>query len=120
MSENEFVGNVSSFFEHSPSEGTVSTVTPCEIIIISRKSWELFCNKIPNWETTFQEIINKVLIKKTNFQRSLINSDAKTSYLNFLNSFPNIAQRTPLIYIASFLGIIPFSLSRIRKAISAK
>lgn len=118
MSENEFVGNVSSFFEHIPSSGTIEAITECEIIIIPRKSWELFCAEIPHWENTFQKIINEVLIKKTNFQRSLINSDAKASYLKFLNTFPNISNRVPLIYIASFLGITPFSLSRIRKVIA--
>ncbi len=119
MSENEFVGNVSSFFEYIPSSGTIEAITESEIIIISRKSWELFCEKIPSWENTFQKILNEVLINKTNFQRSLINSDAKNSYLKFLNTYPNISKRTPLIYIASFLGITPFSLSRIRKAISS-
>ncbi|MCR1027075.1 Crp/Fnr family transcriptional regulator [Cellulophaga baltica] len=119
MSENEFVGNVSSFFEYIPSTGTIEAITECEIVVISRKSWELFCAEIPHWENTFQKIINDVLIKKTDFQRSLINSDAKSSYLKFLNTFPNISKRTPLIYIASFLGITPFSLSRIRKAIAS-
>ncbi|WP_109830155.1 Crp/Fnr family transcriptional regulator [Reichenbachiella versicolor] len=118
MAENEFVGNVSSFFEHIPSSGTIEAITECEIIVVPRKSWELFCVEIPHWENTFQKIINEVLIKKTNFQRSLINSDTKASYLKFLNTYPNISKRTPLIYIASFLGITPFSLSRVRKAIS--
>lgn len=118
MCENEFVGNVSSFFEYIPSSGNLQTVTDCEVIIISRSYWELFCKEIPHWESTFQKIINEVLIRKTNFQRSLINSDAQSSYLKFLNTYPTIAQRVPLNHIASFLGITPFSLSRIRKAIA--
>lgn len=118
MSENEFVGNVSSFFEYIPSSGNLQTVTDCEVFIISRSSWELFCKEIQHWESTFQKIINEVLIRKTNFQRSLINSDAQSSYLKFLNTYPTIAQRVPLNHIASFLGITPFSLSRIRKAIA--
>ncbi len=118
MAEGEFVGSVSSFFEYMPSSGSLQAVTDCEVIIISRKSWELFCEKIPIWEVTFQKIVNEVLIKKTNFQRSLLNTDAKASYLKFLNTYPKIAQRTPLNYIASFLGMTPFSLSRIRKAIA--
>jgi hypothetical protein len=44
---------------------------------------------------------------------------AKEKYLTFLESAPTkIIQRTPLIYIASFLGITPESLSRIRQNIS--
>jgi hypothetical protein len=44
---------------------------------------------------------------------------AKEKYLTFLQTAPSkIIMRTPLIYIASFLGITPESLSRIRQSIS--
>lgn len=118
MCENEFTGSISSFFEYTPSSGSLQAECDCEMIIISRTSWELFSNEILHWETTFQKIINEVLIRKTSFQRSLINSDAKSIYLKFLNSYPTIAQRVPLNHIASFLGITKSSLSRIRRAIA--
>ncbi|WP_075343039.1 Crp/Fnr family transcriptional regulator [Tenacibaculum agarivorans] len=119
MIEKEFVGSATSFFEYMPSSGSLQAITDCEIIVISRQSWELFCRDIKNWENSFQKILNEVLIKKTNFQRGLLNTDAKTAYLKFLNTYPNVAQKAPLNYIASFLGITPFSLSRIRKAIAS-
>lgn len=117
IAENQFVTNVNSFNEYVPSSGTIIAETDCSVIIISRETWELFSENIPNWNTILQVITNKELLAKTNFQRKLISQDAKTSYLDFLEKYPSIIQRVPLIHIASFLGITKFSLSRIRKQI---
>lgn len=117
ISENEFVTNINSFYEYIPSSGTIVAETNCSAIIISRETWELFSKEIPNWNIIIQKITNKYLLEKTNFQRKLISQDAKTSYLDFLEQYPTITQRVPLIHIASFLGITKFSLSRIRKQI---
>ncbi len=116
MKENDFVCNLTSFFEFSLSSGSIQAETNCTVVEFTRSSWDLFCTTVPNWESAFQKIINETLIAKTNFQRSLINQDAKSSYLKFLNYYPTVSQRVPLNHIASFLGITPFSLSRIRKS----
>lgn len=118
MAENDFVTNINSFNEYIPSSGTIIAETDCSVIIISREIWELYSEKIPNWNTIMHAITNKTLLAKTNFQRKLISQDAKTSYLDFLEKYPTIIQRVPLIHIASFLGITKFSLSRIRKQIT--
>jgi len=118
MKENDFVCNITSFFEFSVSSGSIQAETNCSVVQFSRASWDLFCNTIPEWENSFQKIVNETLLTKINFQRSLLNLDAKDSYLNFLKTYPSILQRVPLNHIASFLGITPFSLSRIRKSIS--
>lgn len=118
MLENDFVTNINSFNEYIPSSGTIIAETDCTVIIISRKLWELYSEKIPNWNSIMQAVSNKTLLAKTNFQRKLLSQDAKTSYLDFLEKYPSIIQRVPLIHIASFLGITKFSLSRIRKQIT--
>ena len=118
MLENDFVTNINSFNEYIPSSGTIIAETDCSVIIISRKLWELYSEKIPNWNSIIQAVTNKTLLAKTNFQRKLLSQDAKTSYLDFLEKYPTIIQRVPLIHIASFLGITKFSLSRIRKQIT--
>jgi len=47
----------------------------------------------------------------------LITEDATTRYLTFLEKYPQLANRVPLAYVASYLGITQSSLSRIRKKI---
>ncbi|MCL5244295.1 hypothetical protein M4I21_00635 [Cellulophaga sp. 20_2_10] len=118
MKEKDFVTNITSFFEFSVSSGSIQAETDCTVIEFSRASWDLFCTTIPEWESSFQKIVNDTLVAKINFQRSLISLDAKESYLKFLKTHPTVLQRVPLNHIASFLGITPFSLSRVRKSIS--
>lgn len=118
LKENEFVTNLTSFFEYLPCSGSIQAETDCEVILIDRKSWDLFTEEIPNWEKVMKHISDKFLIDKINFQRSLINQDATTAYLNFIQKYSTIIQRVPLGHIASFLGITQFSLSRIRKKVA--
>jgi CRP-like cAMP-binding protein len=118
LKEKEFVTNLTSFFEYLPCSGSIQAETEVEAIIIDRKAWELFCQKIPNWEKALRQISDKFLMDKINFQRSLINQDAATAYLNFVAKYPTIIQRVPLGHIATFLGITQSSLSRIRKQLA--
>lgn len=120
MMDNQFVTNIISFNELTPSSGTIIAETTCSVIIIDRNSWELLSDSIPAWNTIISTISSKVLLEKTNFQRQIINQDAKTAYLQFIEKYPTVVQRVPLIHIASFLGITKFSLSRIRKKILAE
>ncbi|GAA3521623.1 cyclic nucleotide-binding domain-containing protein [Aquimarina addita] len=118
MSESDFVTNINSFNEYIPSSGTIIAETDCTTILISRDVWKMFSEKISSWNSIMQAITNKTLLAKTNFQRKLISQDAKTSYLDFLEKYPTLIKRVPLVHIASFLGITKFSLSRIRKQIT--
>ncbi|MGB3468550.1 MAG: Crp/Fnr family transcriptional regulator [Cyclobacteriaceae bacterium] len=120
MTENDFVTNINSFYEFTPSSGTIVAETDCEAIVISRDSWELFSEEITRWDPIIRKITQQTLLKKTNFQRKLISQDAKTSYLDFIENYPTVIQRVPLIHVASYLGITKFSLSRIRKQIAEK
>jgi hypothetical protein len=70
-----------------------------------------------DWDKVIDKILTKHHTEKTNNIGSLISQDATTRYLEFLNKFPNTANRSPLSYIASYLGITQQSLSRIRKNI---
>ena len=120
MSENQFVTNITSFNEYTFSSGTIAAETDCLVLIIDRKGWELFAEQIENWNSIISKITSKTLLEKTNFQRRLINQDAKASYLSLLEQNPSIINRVPQTHIASFLGITKFSLSRIRNQIANK
>lgn len=118
MSREDLVGNVNCFFEYSISAGTIEALTECEVVQISKENWDECKDSIEDWEVIFQKIINSVLIKKTNFQRSLLNTTATESYLIFLNFYPSLSNKVPLQYVASYLGMTPYSLSRVRRTIS--
>ena len=60
-----------------------------------------------------------LFIHKQKQQIDILTKSAKERYLELLNRQPQIIQRTPQKYIASYLGVTPQSLSRIRKEASA-
>ncbi len=118
MMEDHFVTNLVSFNELTPSSGTILTETECTMLIIERKAWETFSKEIPQWNSIITKISSKILLEKTNFQRLIIQEDAKKAYIHFSKNYPSIVQRVSQKHIASFLGITKFSLSRIRKELA--
>lgn len=117
MVANEYVANIKSFFEYTPSTGAIQAETDAQVIIIERKTWEMLCQQITSWESAIHQIKEEHLVRKIKFQRSIIQEDAKSSYLNFIARYPSVVQTVKLKHIASFLGITQHSLSRIRKQI---
>ncbi|MFT4204217.1 MAG: Crp/Fnr family transcriptional regulator [Chitinophagaceae bacterium] len=114
MSENHLFAN--------PYKGELMTeyiqaVTDCKLIVFSPKEWNELLNTIVDWENITNKIRQKGMMEKLNRRSALISEDATTRYLTFLENFPTLANRVPLSYIASYLGVTQQSLSRIRKNI---
>lgn len=115
VTENYFYVDLDSFLHRVYSMGYVQAVTDCELIVINIDDYEELSATIMNWDLIMQKIANKFLMEKTNKLRSHLSEEAQVKYELFLQHFPNLVNRVPLVYIASFLGITPSSLSRIRR-----
>ena len=99
-----------------PSE-YLQAITDCKLIIFPKKDWKDISDRIVGWDSIVQKIITKNHIEKLERRSPLISQDATTRYLEFMETFPMLANRIPLSYIASYLGVTQQSLSRIRKKI---
>lgn len=100
-----------------PMAEYIQAVTDCRLLVFSRKDWNELSNTIIGWDRIVHKIFQKTLMEKMDRRSALISEDATTRYLMFLEKFPTLANRVPLSYIASYLGITQSSLSRIRKNI---
>jgi hypothetical protein len=69
------------------------------------------------WDKIADRMYRKFLIETIEKRSPLVSEDATTRYLLFLKKFPSLANRVPLSYIASYLGITQQSFSRIRRNI---
>ncbi len=73
---------------------------------------------------TMQQVSNPLIVNSLrSFQKRLISHLSETGeqrYLAFINTYPSLALRLPLWMIASYLGLAPESLSRIRKELLEK
>ncbi len=117
MDESNFAVDINSYTQKIPSSEYVQAVTDCKLIIFSREDLEELSATIIQWDNIISKITAKALVDKVNKLSPMLNEDAKVRYLSFLDKFPQLANRIPLSFLASYLGITQSSLSRIRKNI---
>lgn len=115
--ENDFFGDYFSFITNQPTDLEVICFEPSTLFRIDKQSFEALA------KTDYGKIIchtasESLYIHKQTQQLELLSKTAEERYIEMLEKHPNIVQRTPNKYIASYLGITPESFSRIRKKIS--
>ena len=117
IEEDNLVVDLESFNNEIGSTAYVQAITDCKLIVFSRKDWLDLLNTIVGWDAIVNKIILKALMQKVERRSPLVTEDATTRYLQFLEIYPDVANRIPLSYVASYLGLTQSSLSRIRKNI---
>ncbi len=117
--ENEPVTPVS-YTQQKPSEYYLSCVEDCLLSVGSAKTTEVLLTKVPGIAILFRKINDELLAKQQVKFDNYINLSPSKRYLKLLETRPDLCQRIPQYQLASYLGIKPESLSRIRKRISNK
>jgi len=101
-----------------PSVYNIDALEDSEILLISNASFENMLEAVPKMEKYFRVLMQNSMIA---MQRRLVASlslTAEEKYTRMINAYPDIIQRVPQHMIASYLGITPETLSRIRKQMS--
>lgn len=118
--ENWWAGDRMSLMDGTPSRYNIDAIENSVVLLIEKRNFELICQKIP----AFNNLINMILQRSLNAAQErihvVISLSAEEKYLDFLNTFPNLANRVPRYMLASFLGITPETLSRIRNLVANK
>lgn len=117
--ENEAVSSFESFRTGQPSQFSIESIEPSTLLVLRKKDFENLTQEFPEMKSMMQEIMIMRLSRYTKLFLSFIKDTPKERYIELLNNNPQIIQRVPQHYIASYLGITPVSLSRIRKKLSA-
>ena len=112
--KNEFIFSLSSFIKKIPSLYFIETLEDSELLLAPvEKIYELINNNIL-WQNIYKSILEKTYIFKEKREADFLLFNAKDRYLNFIEEYPEIHNNVKQHYIASYLGIAPESLSRIR------
>jgi len=117
VDENNFVSDQQKFEAQIVASDYIEAVTDCQLLVFSKKDWDEIGNTIVGWDVITGKILKNCLLKTIERRSPLVSEDATTRYLSFIEMFPNLVNRIPLSYVASYLGITQQSLSRIRKNI---
>jgi hypothetical protein len=118
VDEQNFFSSIESFMSETPSLDYFETVTNCKILKISKPDLEILKSYSATWNTLIETITNEHLNCKMERVRDFQTLSAKERYLKFIKETPNLALHVSVENIASFLGMEPQSLSRIRKQIT--
>jgi CRP-like cAMP-binding protein len=118
VDENNFMVDINSYNQNVPSSEYAQAITDCRMVILSKQAMHELSMTIIVWDEIISKITTKALAEKVNKISTMMSEDATERYLNFFERFPTLANRIPLSYLASYLGITQSSLSRIRKNIS--
>jgi len=117
VDENNFLADYQKFDAGVAASEYIQAVTPSRLLAFSKTSWNEIANTIVGWDQIVLKIYHKCLLQTIERRSPLVSEDATTRYLSFLGMFPTLANRVPLSFVASYLGITQQSLSRIRKNI---
>ncbi|HMG93662.1 MAG TPA: Crp/Fnr family transcriptional regulator [Chryseolinea sp.] len=118
--EDWWTGDHHSFRTGTPTPYFIEALEDSEVLLFDDGSMQKVLAHIPAMATQWLEGLQKHSAAETQRLASSMGATAEERYSDFLKKYPTIAQRVPQHMIASYLGISPETLSRIRKQQSRK
>lgn len=112
-----FITSYAHFNNGSRSEENLECITECELLRITKLDLDLLINQIPSFKDFSIYVFQQSLSYNEKRSKELATLTAEQRYLRLMDVQPELLQNVPMQYIASFLGMNPKSLSRIRKQI---
>jgi CRP-like cAMP-binding protein len=113
--ENQLSTILQSFNDEVPTPAAIQASCDAGVLAISKSRLLELYKKLPYLKEIIDQQNQLRLIEKINIRNTYLGEDAENQYKLFIMQNPDIALRVPLKDIASYLGITPQSLSRIRK-----
>ena len=112
-------GNIStdgsSYLYGLPTMAYVETITDCRLLCITRSAFDELGKHVADWDALFLRLLAHGMTEKVNRISPMLSESAEERYLNFTERFPELHNRIPLNYLASYIGVTKSSLSRIRR-----
>lgn len=113
-----FATSLNSFFLSKLSEEELQTITPCDLVYISKSDLEKLYSTNQKWQYFGRKLMESFLIEKEQRIIDQLSLTGQQKYLKLFETNPDIIQNVQVKFLASFLGIQPESLSRIKKQIN--
>ena len=118
--ESQLFTSQGSFSEALPSTENIQAIEPSQVLFTDRQTAKQLFAEIPAWATFVRSIIIDVQVWTSDLLLESLHLTAEQRYLSILQQKPEWIQRIPLKYLASYLGIAPESLSRIRRKLRSR
>lgn len=116
--EGWWTSDLSSFFKQEKSVINIDAIEESEVLMITLANFEKMTLELPIMDRYFRILFQNSLYTKEQRLLSAVTYSAEEKYVNLLTSNPQLLQRVPQNLIASYLGITPETLSRIKRNIA--
>ncbi len=118
--ETWWLADATSLMTGAPSPYFVDAIEDSELLLLDPPSHQRLIEEVPGYATAFRTGIHRHAAAKDQRIVSSLSATAEERYLEFLSVYPSIVQRVPQSMLASYLGMTPETLSRIRKHLSRR
>ena len=113
--EGWWIADLYSFLTKEPSKLNIEALEESELLLLDREQHQQLLNTVPQYETYTRILYQNAYVALQRRIEGTLGLSAEEKYLHLLKQHPSILNRVPLHLIASYLGVTPETLSRIRK-----
>ena len=118
--EGWWISDFNSFLSEVPAMFYIDAIEDSEVLMISRSDYDTLTLQVPIMDRYFRILFQNSLVTKERRLMSSITHSAQQKYVQLLNSNPEIINKIPQNMVASYLGIAPETLSRIKRNLTYK
>lgn len=120
ITEGEYIAQYDSFLTHQPSAGNIDALEDCELINLSYDDMQAMYQSCPEFERFGRKIAEMLFLMIAYKNTRLLTLCPEDRYKSVIQYQPYIIQRVPQYMIASYIGITPEHLSRLRKKMTIR
>lgn len=110
-----WISDLASYLGGSPAMQSIDALQDSEVLLLDRSARDELLNAVPALERFFRLLLEANYIATHRRIQDSLSASAEERYLTFIATYPDLSEQIPQAQIASYLGITPQSLSRIRR-----
>ncbi|MFD2571638.1 Crp/Fnr family transcriptional regulator [Spirosoma soli] len=118
--ENWWAGDRESLLTGNPARTNIDALEDSVVLLFNKEDFDQLCQTIPAFGQLINTLIDRTYIASQHRIQTNISYSAEEKYVDFIKTYPAIFNRVPLHMIASYLGVSPETLSRIRHQAAAR
>lgn len=115
-----WIGDMASLITQKPGVLYVQALEETKVIQLSKSNQEVLCTRVPKFERFFRILTENSLVSSYRRLTDTVSLTAEERYLNFCRKYPMLVQTLPQKQIASYLGITPEFLSKMKRSLLKK
>ncbi len=115
-----WTGDLHSFTKNLPSIYSTRALTESDVFLLTKTDLDQFLDKVPKFEKYFRILYQNSIVAHQHRLIQAYSATAEERYQTFREKYPSLEQYVPQKYIASYLGVTPEFLSKIRRRLMEK